>query len=238
MPLPLFSICSHGWRRLSTTRWTNLMRRAPACWHLLLSCLQMRVSWHVASIVGECRQRDFSMDDEEHTGRAIGGKARMNLLTPEERRDQARRAAAARWSGDIKQATHGSDDHPLKIGDVEIRCYVLEDGRRVLQQTGLISALNMSHGGSYSKGGDRLAKFATQGRLKPFASNELIERTAEPIRLRHHPETWPMATRQRCWPISAKQCWRLVARGYFRSSRSTWRVRLRFWCGGSRASAL
>ena len=118
------------------------------------------------------------------TGRAKAGKARMDALTPEQRRDQARRAAAVRWSGEILKATHGSDDHPLQIGSAQIACYVLEDGRRVLQQTGLIGALNMSHGGSYSVGGDRLAKFATQGRLKPYVSNELIERTAKPIRFK------------------------------------------------------
>lgn len=123
-------------------------------------------------------------DDDEPTGRAKGGKARMSKLTKEERSIQAKKGAAARWSGEIKQATHGSEDHPLKIGDVEIACYVLDDNRRVLQQTGLIGALNMSHGGSYSTGGDRLAKFASQGRLKPFVSKELLERTAKPIRFR------------------------------------------------------
>ena len=126
----------------------------------------------------------LNMDTEEVTGKAKGGKARMRALSPEQRKDQGRRAAAARWSGEIKQASHGSDDHPLVIGDTKINCYVLEDGRRVLQQTGLISALDMSHGGSYSVGGDRLAKFAAQGRLKPYVSSELIERTAHPIRFR------------------------------------------------------
>lgn len=89
-----------------------------------------------------------------------------------------------RWSEPTILATHGSEDHPLRIGNIEIPCYVLEDGRRVLQQTGLIRSLNMSHGGSYSVGGDRLAKFAAQGRLKPFVSDELIARTADPIRFK------------------------------------------------------
>jgi hypothetical protein len=61
---------------------------------------------------------------------------------------------------------------------------VLDDGRRVLQQTGLIKSLNMSHGGSYSVGGDRLAKFAAQGRLNSYISNDLLERTASPIKFR------------------------------------------------------
>lgn len=136
----------------------------------------------IAAVAG----MEADMDDErqEPEGRAKGGRARMDSMTPEERRDQAKKGAAARWAKDVQRATHGSEDHPLKIGDVEIPCYVLEDGRRVLQQTGLIGALNMSHGGSYSKGGDRLAKFASQGRLKPFVSNDLIDRTAQPIRFR------------------------------------------------------
>lgn len=119
------------------------------------------------------------MSDDQ---KAKGGHARAEALTPEQRSEIAQKAARARH--DVLKATHGSEDHPLKIGDVEIPCYVLEDGRRVLQQTGLIGALNMSHGGSYSTGGDRLAKFATQGRLKPYVSNELVERTADPIKFR------------------------------------------------------
>src|SRR5436305_10980844 len=118
------------------------------------------------------------------TGRARGGVARMEGTTKQERKALAKKAAAARWSGDIKRATHGDEDHPLAIGEIKIPCYVLEDGRRVLQQTGLIQSLNMSHGGSYSMGGDRLAKFTTQGRLSSYVSNELIERTANPVRFR------------------------------------------------------
>jgi hypothetical protein len=125
------------------------------------------------------------MDDgEKSAGKAKGGLARAESLSPDERKAIAKKAAAARWADGVVAATHGSEDHPLKIGGMEIPCYVLEDGRRVLQQTGLIKSLNMSHGGSYSVGGDRLAKFAAQGRLKPYVSNELIERTANPIRFR------------------------------------------------------
>jgi hypothetical protein len=39
----------------------------------------------------------------------------------------------------LPKATHGSSDHPLKIGDVEIPCYVLEDGRRVLSLGGMVN---------------------------------------------------------------------------------------------------
>lgn len=117
---------------------------------------------------------------------SLGGAARAKALTKEERSAIAKKSAAARWAQakQLPVATHGSADRPLKIGDVEIPCFVLEDGRRVLMQTGVINALGMSHGGSYSKGGDRLAKFASQGRLSSFISNDLIERTAQPIHFR------------------------------------------------------
>jgi hypothetical protein len=118
------------------------------------------------------------------TGRTNSGLARAASLTPERRKEIAKRAAITRWAGPVSNATHGSPDHPLRLGDIEIPCYVLDDERRVLQQTSLIGALNMSHGGSYSMGGDRLAKFAAQGRLKEFVSNELLKRTENPIRFR------------------------------------------------------
>src|SRR5471032_1422297 len=92
-------------------------------------------------------------------GKARGGVARTDAMTPKERKALATKAAAARWSGDIKQATHGSDDHPLKIGDVEIPCYVLEDETRVLSQRGVIGGLGMSSGTGAGGGADRLSIF-------------------------------------------------------------------------------
>jgi hypothetical protein len=37
----------------------------------------------------------------------------------------------------LPKATHGAADHPLRIGDIEIPCYVLEDETRVLSLRGL-----------------------------------------------------------------------------------------------------
>jgi P63C domain len=83
----------------------------------------------------------------------------------------------------IPQATHGSPDRPLRVGDLEIPCYVLKDGRRVLVQRAMISALGMTPGGS-SQGRDRLAKFAGQDRLKSFVPGGLQSGTLTPIEFR------------------------------------------------------
>lgn len=84
----------------------------------------------------------------------------------------------------VLAATHGAADRPLRIGDIEIPCYVLEGGKRVLHQRGLVSALGMARGGSSRGGGDRLAHFVTQKTLEPFVSNQLVEVTATPLLFR------------------------------------------------------
>lgn len=44
----------------------------------------------------------------------------------------------------ILKATHGSDKTPLKLGNIEMPCYVLEDGTRVFSGRGIQRALNES----------------------------------------------------------------------------------------------
>jgi hypothetical protein len=121
------------------------------------------------------------------TERFKGGVARAERLTPEERSEIAKKAANARWSGDVPRAICGSPDHPLRIGDgedaIEIPCYVLENGKRVLYQRALVDALGMSRGSAGGTGGDRLAKFVSGNAIKPFMDNTL-QLVTEPIRFR------------------------------------------------------
>lgn len=123
-------------------------------------------------------------DEKSPTGRAIGGYARMQQLTADERKEQAKKAAAARWSDQVIVATHGSEDHPLRIGDVEIPCYVLEDGRRVLVQRGMLTGLDMSQGTAGRGQGDRLAKFIAGKAISPYISRGLSDVIMNPIRFR------------------------------------------------------
>jgi hypothetical protein len=120
----------------------------------------------------------------EATGRARGGIARMEGTTSRERRALAKKAAAARWSSDIKEATHGSEDHPLKIGNIEIPCYVLEDETRVLSQRGTMGGLSLGRGTGAGISGDRLVNFLSGKSLSPYVSSELMEVIKQPIRFR------------------------------------------------------
>lgn len=127
----------------------------------------------------------FGDDADGETPQQLGGRARAEKLTAEQRSEIARSAAKSRWSGDtpILKATHGSSDRPLTIGDLSLPCYVLEDGRRVLSLGGMVRALGMSIGGGGSKGeGDRLGRFAGSNSISPFISNDLSSRIKSPIR--------------------------------------------------------
>ncbi|NVZ32031.1 hypothetical protein HX779_08595 [Pseudomonas sp. A4002] len=124
-------------------------------------------------------------------GRAKGGAARQAALSPEQRRENSRKAALAKAEiAKLPVATHESGDHPLKIGDVELTCYVLEDGTRVLSQRGMQVGIGMSTSGG-SSGEQRLANFALSLSVKSHENSELqarstalADRLKQPIRFR------------------------------------------------------
>ena len=113
-----------------------------------------------------------------------GGVARSRSLSAQERSRIAREAARKRWGDANVSVKAGSPDKPLNIAGVEVPCFVLEDDRRVIATNGVLDALEMARGGAMVKGMNRLELFAAQNRLKPYVSNELLERIADPIRFR------------------------------------------------------
>ena len=158
----------------------------------------MQQAFHctVVKMLAEFREQAYKMTRaasmercmmDHETPQSKGGKARAEQLSAEARSDVARAGAAARWDNARKlpKATHGSTDHPLKIGNIEIPCYVLEDGTRVLSQRGTLGGLGLSQGTSGGTGGDRLTSFATGKAISPFVSNDLLTMIENPIRFRH-----------------------------------------------------
>lgn len=114
-----------------------------------------------------------------------GGKARAEKLSKEHRAEIARNAAAARWGDSLRVATHGLADKPLKIGNVEIECYVLDDGTRVLSQAGFLEAIGKHRKANVRKeSGEEQLPAILQGKsIKPFIDKELAEKS-KPIRFR------------------------------------------------------
>ncbi|MCP5059367.1 MAG: hypothetical protein GY937_21905 [bacterium] len=109
-----------------------------------------------------------------------GGKARAQKLTKEERQEIARKAAEARWGVSTPRAAYGSPDRPLRIGEIEIPCYVLEDGRRVLSQRGMQTGIGLSRSGGKA-GARRLAHFVATLEEKGIDSKGLAARISNSI---------------------------------------------------------
>jgi hypothetical protein len=96
----------------------------------------------------------------------------------------AREAAQKRWGEANVTAIAGSPDHPIRVGGIEVPCYVLEDERRVIATNGILDALEMARGGAMIRGMNRLELFAAQERLATFVSTDLLARIADPIKFR------------------------------------------------------
>src|ERR1035437_1908569 len=104
----------------------------------------------------------------------MGGLARAESLTKQERTASAKKAAMARWSADLPQASH---DGPLQIGDALLIAAVLQNGKRLLAQGTFLKALGRSRTPKAGTGGlsnvDGLPFFLQADVLNPFISDEL-----------------------------------------------------------------
>ena len=121
---------------------------------------------------------------------SLGGLARAKSMTPEERSESARAAAIAKHQKDsgrppIPKATHKGD---LIIGDVDIPCAVLENGKRVLSENGITNAILGSRSGASKRlkaaalsDGALLPLFLAPSVLNQFIDNSLRDGPLKPI---------------------------------------------------------
>lgn len=129
-------------------------------------------------------------------GRAKGGAARAAALTAEERKAGARLAAEARWRKarerelEIETQDEGADVLPpeptmpiarhrgvLNIVGIEVPCYVLDNGEKIIGRT---SATELLTG---IKGGGALEKYLAVRALEPFINSNLVLERMVPFRL-------------------------------------------------------
>jgi hypothetical protein len=116
---------------------------------------------------------------------SMGGKARAESLTDEQRKQIAQNAAAARWG--LPKATHTGFLNIPGVG-VEIEGHNLPDGTRLLSRLGVLKAIGRT---GKAKGGRAfddefgLPVFLTAQNLKPFITKELAE-NSKPVRFIPH----------------------------------------------------
>jgi len=109
---------------------------------------------------------------------AKGGYARASTLTSDQRKDIAKRAAAARWDGDLPIATHEGD---FKLGDIVVSCAVLPNGTRIITQATFLRALGRSRSPKAGTGVlatvDGVPFFLQAEALRRFISDDLLMAT-------------------------------------------------------------
>jgi hypothetical protein len=105
---------------------------------------------------------------------SAGGKARAAKLTPEERSAIARKAAQDRWAEVAVVA--GDADKPLTIGGIDIECYVLADGTRVITQASFMRAIGRNPRGS-GPADETLPPFLRTQSLSSYITDELVEQS-------------------------------------------------------------
>jgi hypothetical protein len=127
------------------------------------------------------------MDDQQATragkqlsklGAAKGGKARAEALTPAQRSEIARKAVSARWGKKVEADIMDGDSDKnipeakhrgfLNLMDLQIPCYVLDNGMRVIGRTSATEAL------TGITGGGALEKYLGVAPLKPFINMENV----------------------------------------------------------------
>lgn len=121
---------------------------------------------------------------------AAGGNARAAKLTKEQRAEAASQAARTRWAlaeydGPIEDAEFTGT---ITIGDKQIPCAVLKDGRRVISDNGITNAILGSRSGASKRlkkaaetEGAHLPLFLAPSNLNRFITNELRDGPLRPI---------------------------------------------------------
>jgi hypothetical protein len=125
------------------------------------------------------------MDEtNEPQGRARGGIARAQAMTPEERRESALKAASVRWNRQIPTALRTGT---IYIGELEISCAVLPDGTRLLSERALTKAFGGKRGGAHwrrkraGEAGANLPVFLSAKNISSNLSSDLTSALTQPI---------------------------------------------------------
>lgn len=123
----------------------------------------------------------------QSSNKSNGGFARAESLSKETRSAIAKNAANARWSqpgivetAGVKRAIWGEPEKMLKIGEVYVECYVLDDKTRVLSGRGMQQAIGL--GGESKTHGGKLREFLSLNTIKPFVDNDLAMAVNSPVR--------------------------------------------------------
>lgn len=112
----------------------------------------------------------MSLCMKQKTIQSLGGDARAESLSGNQRKDIARNASEARW----KRLPTTEFDGEIPLGTTSINCSVLEkDGKiiRIISSSGFMAAIGRPYKGTYKR--TNLPSFLDAKNLNPFITREL-----------------------------------------------------------------
>lgn len=115
------------------------------------------------------------MSDESEVHGSKGGQARALVLTSDERKQIAKKAAAARWGEKLMFATHRGNFQ--KDFGIDVDCFVLNDE----QKTAVISLTGMGEALGLGKSGGRVSAFLKRQWIAPYVEHEITEKLKKPL---------------------------------------------------------
>lgn len=115
------------------------------------------------------------MSSDDIKGRAKGGIARAAALSPEKKREIAKKAACARWGTPPLKATH-KGNFKDELG-LDVECFVLNDESK----TAVITQLGMGQVLGLGSGGSRLPRFVFNKTMSTYIWPELEEKIRNPV---------------------------------------------------------
>jgi hypothetical protein len=112
------------------------------------------------------------------TPQSLGGQARAQRLSTEQKREIALKAAEARWARirDPQRLPEAVSAGILTIGDVGLDVYVLDDRRRLINKAAMAKALSLK-----SEGGNAFMRTMSRRGIRSVLSEKLLEKIENPI---------------------------------------------------------
>lgn len=128
-------------------------------------------------------------DENSPKGRAKGGAARSDNLSPDRRKEIASKAAKARWAAAGETLPEAQYAGTLNFGELTFPCAVLSDGTRVLSETDFMAGLGMYRSGALSvrreaadEGSAPMPLYLAFKNLYPFVIKHLDDVHIKPLR--------------------------------------------------------
>lgn len=137
--------------------------------------IMLALDWY-GSYNARINLRRYACMSKELKGRAKGGKALAEKMTPEQRIERAKKGSTARWGEKPFRATHRGN-FKTEFG-MDVDCYVLNDENKtaVISQRGLAVALGYS-----IPTGAQIMRLVDSKNLAPYVGGEIRQKLAEPI---------------------------------------------------------